>query len=80
MSLSAIRGNYSNFFPLSLLSKVQEPKPNCDMPPPGTTRPPGRLRTSALNTFLGTPSWRVERHEMTEIKTGEKAENNHSGT
>ena len=30
MSLSAITGNYSNFFPPSLLSKVQEPKPNCD--------------------------------------------------
>ena len=29
----AIRGNYSKFFPLSLLSKVQEPKPNCDTPP-----------------------------------------------
>ena len=28
----AIRGNYSKFFPLSLLSKVQEPKPNCDTP------------------------------------------------
>ena len=34
---SAIRGNYSNFFPLSLLSKVQEPKPNCDTP--GQARP-----------------------------------------
>ena len=42
------------------------------------SRPLGRLNTtSALNTFLGTPSWRVEsrgeqgRHETTGIKTGE---------
>ena len=35
------------------------------------SRPLGRLNTtSALNTFLGTPSWRAERHETTEIKTG----------
>ena len=30
MSLSAITGNYSNFFPSSLLGRVQELKPNCD--------------------------------------------------